>query len=60
MRHLIGLLSVVTQLLDGLHSHYTMFAIINLGFTFKKAEIGSLKEKEPLSEGDQTIISIAV
>ena len=47
MRHLIGLLSVDGQLLYGLHSLDTMFAILNYGFAFKGSPMMNLKEKIP-------------
>ena len=48
MRHLIGLLSVDGQLLYGIHSFDTMFAILNYGFAFKRSPMIDLKEKIPL------------
>ena len=51
MRHLIGHLCVDNQLLYGMRCCNSMLTISNFGFTFRRSEKGSLKEKIPPKKG---------
>ena len=52
MRHLIGHLCVDKKLLYGMRRCYSMLTISNFGFTFKRSEKGSIKEKIPPQKGE--------